>query len=54
MILLVTFSDEGLFSKGIYNWTGNSILGAYVISATVSHYDWTKKKIKAHIKIYIQ
>ncbi|WP_297115142.1 ClbS/DfsB family four-helix bundle protein, partial [uncultured Porphyromonas sp.] len=31
-------------------WTGTSILGAYCVSVTASHYDWAMKKIKKHIK----
>ena len=50
MTLLVTFSDEELFTKRIFDWTGTSTLGSYTVSATASHYDWAMKKIKAHIK----
>ena len=50
MTLLVTFSDEELFTKGIFDWTGTSTLGSYAVSATASHYDWAMKKIKAHLK----
>lgn len=50
MTLLMTFSDEELFTKGLFDWTGTSSLGSYAVSATASHYDWAKKKVKAHIK----
>ena len=33
-------SDEELFEKKRYPWTGTTSLGAYLISATASHYDW--------------
>jgi len=44
------FTDEELFSKGIYKWVGGSTLGAYFVSATSSHYTWAMKKLKAHMK----
>ncbi|MDN5216324.1 ClbS/DfsB family four-helix bundle protein [Fulvivirgaceae bacterium BMA12] len=39
-------SDEELFEKKRYKWTGTTSLGAYFISATSSHYDWAYKLIK--------
>jgi hypothetical protein len=39
-------SDEELFEKKRYPWTGSTSLGAYLISATSSHYDWAYKLIK--------
>lgn len=45
------FSDDELFEKKHFSWTGASPLGAYYVSATSSHYDWAMKKIKAHIKM---
>ena len=50
MELIATLSDNELFNKGIFDWTGTSTLGSYSVSATSSHYDWAIKKIKAHIK----
>lgn len=50
MALIETFSNEQLFAKGVFDWTGTSTLGAYCVSATASHYDWAIKKIKVHIK----
>ena len=50
MELLDTFSDEELFTKKFYSWTGTSNLGSYFISVTSSHYDWALKKLKAHRK----
>lgn len=44
------FSDEELFTKGIYPWVGGSTLGSYFVSTTASHYDWAMKKLKAHRK----
>lgn len=50
MKLAETFSNEELFSKGVYKWVGGSTLGSYFVSTTVSHYDWAMKKLKAHRK----
>ena len=50
MALADTFSNEELFSKGVYSWAGGSPLGSYFVSVTASHYDWAMKKLKAHIK----
>ena len=51
MDLIATFSDNELFNKGIFDWTGTSTLGSYSVSAISSHYNWAIKKIKVHIKI---
>ena len=44
-------TDEQLFAKSFYKWTGTTSLGSYFISVTSSHYDWALKKLKAHRKI---
>lgn len=51
LALAETFSNEELFSKGVYKWVGGSTLGSYFVSTTSSHYDWAMKKLKAHKKI---
>ena len=48
--LAETFSNEALFTKGVYKWVGGSALGSYFVSVTSSHYDWAVKKLKAHKK----
>ncbi len=45
-----TFSDEELFTKGVFSWVGGSTLGSYFVSTTSSHYEWAVKKLKAHKK----
>lgn len=50
MALIEQFSNDELFAKGAFNWTGTSTLGAYCVSTTASHYDWAMKKIKMHIR----
>lgn len=49
--LIEKFSDEELFTKGHFAWTGTTNLGAYFISAAPSHYDWALKKLKVHKKL---
>lgn len=39
-------SNEELFEKKRYKWTGTTSMGAYFISATSSHYDWALKLIR--------
>ena len=48
--LIEVFSNDELFTKGVYKWTGGTSLGSYFVSSTSSHYDWTLKKLKAHRK----
>lgn len=50
MKLAEKFSDEELFTRGYFKWTGGNALGSYFVSDTSSHYDWAMKKLKAHIK----
>lgn len=50
--LIESFSDDELFTKKHFPWTGTTSLGSYCVSATSSHYDWAMKKIKQHIKTY--
>ncbi len=44
--LIEKHSNEELFEKKRYKWTGTTSLGAYLVSATSSHYDWAYKLIK--------
>lgn len=39
-------TDQELFEKKRFKWTGSTSLGAYLVSATSSHYDWALKLIK--------
>ena len=50
MALAEKFSDEELFTKKYFPWTGTTDLGSYFVSTTASHYDWAIKKIKLHCK----
>lgn len=51
--LLEGFTNEELFSKGVYSWVKGSTLGSYFVSTTASHYEWAMKKLKAHKKIVL-
>lgn len=44
--LIHSYTNEELFTKKYYKWTGTTSLGAYFVSATSSHYDWAAKKIR--------
>ncbi|EAY25255.1 ClbS/DfsB family four-helix bundle protein [Microscilla marina] len=48
--LILQHSNDELFEKKHYPWTGSTSLGAYLISATASHYDWAYKLIKKCVK----
>lgn len=50
MKLADKFSNEELFTKRHFKWTGTTDLGSYFVSTTSSHYDWAIKKIKLHQK----
>lgn len=40
------YTNDELFEKKRYKWTGSTSMAAYFISATSSHYDWAFKLIK--------
>ena len=48
--LIETFSDEALFTKQYFTWTGTTTLGSYFVSSLPSHYDWAIKKMKYQLK----
>lgn len=50
MEMVATFSNDALFTKQHFNWTGTTHLASYCISTLSSHYDWALKKLRAHIK----
>jgi len=50
MAVIESFSNDELFAKNTFSWTGTTTLGSYCVSATASHYDWAIKKIKKCIK----
>lgn len=48
--IIARHTDDELFTKKKYKWTGTTSLAAYLISATSSHYDWGLKLIKKCLK----
>ncbi|GAA6173323.1 ClbS/DfsB family four-helix bundle protein [Colwellia sp. KU-HH00111] len=50
LALIQSFSNEQLFTKKHFDWTGSTSLASYCISALSSHYDWAIKKLRAHTK----
>ena len=50
--MIESFTNDALFAKKHFSWTGTSTLGSYCVSATSSHFDWAMKKIKKHMASY--
>ena len=48
--LIQAHSETELFEKRYFKWTGSTSFGAYLISATSSHYAWAIKLIKRSVK----
>jgi len=48
--LISKHSNEELFEKKRYHWTGSTSLAAYLILNTSSHYNWAYKLIKKSMK----
>lgn len=48
--LINSLSNDELFEKKRYKWTGTTSVGSYLVSATSSHYDWAMKKLKKYKK----
>ena len=44
--VIAAHTDAELFTKRLYPWTGTTSLGAYLVSATASHYAWASKKLR--------
>ena len=48
--LIEKHTNDELFERKRYAWTGNNAMGAYFIGVLSSHYDWALKLIKKAIK----
>jgi hypothetical protein len=48
--LIAKHSDRELFTKKQYTWTGSTSLGAYLDSATCSHYEWAIRLIRKGLR----
>ncbi len=46
--IIKSHTDEELFEKKKYKWTGTTSMGSYFISATSSHYDWAMKLLRKY------
>ncbi len=44
--IIAGHSNDELFEKRKFKWTRTTSLGAYMVSATSSHYEWALKLIK--------
>lgn len=44
--IISNHTNEEIYEKNKYKWTGTTSLGGYLISNTSSHYDWAIKRIK--------
>ena len=40
------YTNDALFTKRRYRWTGSTSVGSYAVSATSSHYNWAFKLIR--------
>lgn len=56
--VIAAHTDEDLFAKRRYRWTGSTSLVSYLVSASSSHYDWAyrliKKMKKGHAESVVQ
>jgi hypothetical protein len=50
MVVLSGYSDEDLFTKRRYRWTGSTSVGSYTVSATSSHYAWASGVIRRSLR----
>lgn len=44
--IIALHEDDALFTNSVFAWTGSTTLGAYLVSATSSHYIWALRLIK--------
>ena len=52
--VIQALSNEELFTPGRYAWTKDLTLGAYMTSATSSHYLWAWKEIRKGFRVKAQ
>ncbi|MDH4116611.1 MAG: ClbS/DfsB family four-helix bundle protein [Acidimicrobiia bacterium] len=45
-----SYSDEELFAKKQFAWTGSTSVWSYAVSATSSHHAWASKLVRAFAK----
>lgn len=44
--IICSHTDDELFEKKHYPWTGSTSLGSYLVSATSSHYAWAVTRLR--------
>jgi hypothetical protein len=44
---VAAYTDDELFTKKRYRWTGSTSVANYAVSATTSHYDWVRTQVRA-------
>lgn len=49
--VVAAYSDDDLFAKKRFAWTGSTSVGSYAVSATTSHYDWVRKQLRAFARV---
>lgn len=49
--VIVSYSDDDLFTKKRFRWTGSTSVGSYFVSASSSHYAWASKLIRKWAKV---
>jgi hypothetical protein len=50
LVVITSYEDSDLFEKKRYRWTRSTSVGAYMVSATSSHYAWASKLIRKYSK----
>lgn len=50
LAVIESFTNDELFQKAHFKWSGTTNIGSYCVSASCSHYDWAMKKLKRQIK----
>ncbi|MDL2257748.1 ClbS/DfsB family four-helix bundle protein [Eubacteriales bacterium OttesenSCG-928-K08] len=50
LAIIEGYTNDELFEKEHFKWSGTTNVGSYCVSATSSHYDWAMKKLKRQIK----
>ena len=50
LAVIDSYDDADLFTKRRYPWTRSTSVGAYMVSATSSHYAWASKLIRKWAK----
>ncbi len=48
--VVASYSEDDLFTKRRFAWTGSTSVGSYAVSATTSHYDWARGLIRRFVR----